>query len=404
MRILLFGTVDFPESDAAGQRASLIVKGLRSAGHDASLVILHPSRAGRVAANRRIFGHYNGVPFVYANGQIVRPVNVVASIADNLRGLISSMRLLFRRRWQHRIDAVIFYSPDAIEFSPLVCTCAILRIPVFVEACELMSSSAERGTWRKYLRMMGYKITETILPRLAHGYIVISSSLREYYLKYLPPTEIILVPLLVEVRTIDGSTMPRKYPGRDVILYSGSFAEKDGVPYLLRAFKLIHDAMPESFFVMTGHSADNATMREIELLIRSLRLESDSELTGFLPRIVLQRIQMEASVLLVCRTQSRFASFGFPWKLGEYCLSGRPVVATDIGDISLYFENRKSILLAESQNIASISSCVKYALTHRVECQQIALEQRTVAVKNFEYSLHGKRLGNFIESAIAGAK
>lgn len=57
-----------------------------------------------------------------------------------------------------------------------------------------------------------------------------------------------------------------------------------------------------------------------------------------------------AEALVLDRPNSLQAQYGFPTKLGEYLLTGNPVVVTKVGDIPLYLKDGVSALLSEDRN------------------------------------------------------
>lgn len=403
MNIVLFAAVDFPETDAPGQRASLIVKGLRAAGEDAFMLIPHASRTGNVAENERTSGHFNAVPFLYLNGHTSRPLGRMAAISDTLKGMIAGSFVLIRRKRKGSVDAVLLYSPDTLKYFIVIFTCIILRIPFFVEICEMMTTMREGRNWKSKISMLGYFLTERVLPYLARGYIVISSSLFEHYLKYLTPPGVHLLPILIDDMKPDPARSSRRYPEKKVILYSGSFGEKDGVPYLLRGFKIVHDEDPRVYLVLTGKPPDDLTAERLACLARELGLDTALTFTGFVKRTELEALQQEASVLLVCRTKSDFARYGFPWKLAEYCLVGKPIVATDVGDIQKYFQDGISVFLAEPENADSIAGKVSFILAHPVEASSVAIAARCVALKCFEYRQQNAILSDFIRARLSSS-
>ena len=66
------------------------------------------------------------------------------------------------------------------------------------------------------------------------------------------------------------------------------------------------------------------------------------------------QLLMDSEVLALDRPNSIQAQCGFPTKLGEYLLTGNPVVVTKVGDIPLFLEDGVSALLAEKRNAENL--------------------------------------------------
>jgi glycosyltransferase involved in cell wall biosynthesis len=54
-----------------------------------------------------------------------------------------------------------------------------------------------------------------------------------------------------------------KVKGKRLLVYSGSFGEKDGVYYLIDAFNEIVKKYPDTLFVMTGKNDNELIMNKI---------------------------------------------------------------------------------------------------------------------------------------------
>ena len=68
---------------------------------------------------------------------------------------------------------------------------------------------------------------------------------------------------------------------------------------------------------------------------------------------------MEASMLILPRPMSIQANYGFP-KLGEYLVTGNPVIVTPVGDIPLYLKNKVNAYFTKPGDIESlVDICTK---------------------------------------------
>jgi glycosyltransferase involved in cell wall biosynthesis len=402
MNILLFSVIDFPNGDASSAHAGLIVKGLRGNGHNALLLVPHASLLGNVASNQRWKGHHQGVPFCYMSKSTTRPVGALKGTLQSLLAMLNASLFIIRRSFKRRLDAVILATPDSLEFSLVLITCLILRVPLFIWMVEMMTFSLDARGWRQKLRMAGFSYSEKRLPKHAAGYIVISSALMKYYEQFLPKERLLLSPILVD----PGKALAPANPigDRMTILHGGTFGEKDGVPYLVRAFAIVHSALPNTRLILTGKSPNQVIMGSIRTLVQELGLVNAVEFTGFVSRNDLKRIQQEAHVFLVCRTKSVFARYGFPWKLGEYALTGKPVVATNVGDIESVFGDRESIFLAEPEDPDSIAKTLIEVLSNYENAEAVGSRGRDIALNRLNYLTETQRISFFIKNAALMSK
>jgi len=207
--------------------------------------------------------------------------------------------------------------------------------------------------------MLGFRLSDIILPKISTGFIVISTYLKQYYSNKMPQDKIYVSPILVNsddslaVQLQENNKIKQFIDSNknkfNLIVYSGSFGEKDGFPYILRAFKNLLDNYHNSKLIATGKPSKYYPIENVLKLVNDLKIKDNFIYLGLVSREELKFINQNADLLLVCRSNSEYANFGFPWKLGEYLLTKNPIVATKVGDIELYLKNNGEIFLAEPQ-------------------------------------------------------
>lgn len=113
-----------------------------------------------------------------------------------------------------------------------------------------------------------------------------------------------------------------------VVMYSGNFSEYQGLDLIIAASKGVIQKRKNVRFVLIGKDPD----KRYERITKSLGIHSKFIFTGFLPKELLPSYYKMADVLVIPRPDSSIARFVVPKKLTDYMASGRPIVATDVGD------------------------------------------------------------------------
>jgi glycosyltransferase involved in cell wall biosynthesis len=179
-----------------------------------------------------------------------------------------------------------------------------------------------------------------------------------------------------------------------IFFYGGNFAEKDGIDLMIRAFELVASRNSLIKLFLTGEG-DDRHMRTLFHLIETSPAKPQIKYLGFLNREQYLTQLASADVLLMLRTNSPFANGGFPFKLGEYLASGKPVIASKVGDVEKYLQHNDNALLVEPGNIDQITSAMSYCLTHKSEVKDIGKNGRIVAEKWFDAIKHSRKILNF---------
>ena len=108
----------------------------------------------------------------------------------------------------------------------------------------------------------------------------------------------------------------------------------------------------------------------------------------------------ECDILCMTRTNSRFANFGFPFKLSEYLSTGNILLATNVGDVGLYVQDKVSALVVEPENPSEIAKAIKYVDTHHEESLKIAHSGHEIMKERFSVENIGKIFIGYLKTII----
>ena len=77
-------------------------------------------------------------------------------------------------------------------------------------------------------------------------------------------------------------------------------------------------------------------------------------------------------------------------------MMGKPVLATDVGDIKMYFKNRETLFLAEPDNSQSIATAIISILSNPDLALRVGRAGREAACSHFHYSPQCEKIARFI--------
>jgi glycosyltransferase involved in cell wall biosynthesis len=407
MNLLLVDSVDFPFGGAHSVHVSLFMQGIRQNDENAFLLIPYGRKREALSASKKNYGHFDGIPYCFIRES--KKMKKGFRFLDNFIGVIHTAALIYRRKKQKKLDAVILGGiVDILRDSPVIITCAIFRIPIYFWLVEKASLNEDYHGIPGYFNYKSQQLSERLLPKLAAGLIVISTSLKNYYRKYLPESKILINPILVSEQShksvnqqayeVAKTKIEATLKNKRLLVYSGSFGEKDGIFYLIEAFAEVVKKYPDTVFVMTGKSETQAFKDKMQASIQQHNLQEKIILPGFVNSEELLCYNSMADILFVCRSNSPYANHGFPWKLGEYCMTGKPIIATRVSDIDNYFTDNEDLFIVAPNNPNAIAEKVNYIFSDYDTAMQVAKKGRTKALEVFGYTEKGKELVTFIKS------
>ena len=403
LRCALLAVGDFPEGGATSQRLYFMAKIFSEGLGQASLWILHPTAKVALAENSAVQGRWQDVEFRYLNGAVVRPSTAWGALTDTLKGLYRCLRLLAGDR-ATRPDVLVVYTPSFLKFIVPMLLARSLGIPVIVEACEIRSyllEVSDLGLIRR-LANSGETLMERLIPKLAHGLLPISQRIDSFYAHVgTADGAAYLLPVLIDADYYQATAGQPVGPlvGQRFLLNSGSFSEKDGIPFLIKALVKVHDQHPDLKLVFTGSAPPE--IRDNILQMAGNDAEQWIVFTGFLSREELIWCYKHAAGLLSCRSNSSFANYGFPTKLAEYLASGTPVVATRVGDTEQYLADGDNAYLATAEDSDSIAAAMVRLLSDPQAAAQIGMRGVEVARRYFDYRNHIGGVADFIRRVTA---
>lgn len=396
LNFIILKSIDFPSGAASGQYVRLLIKGIRHAGAKACFV--STSNFSQLDANLRNCGHFDGCPYLHVStGK--GTTGFVSSLFRSWRGCYIFVKILKKRKRRGRKDVILYGNGSPMHDWLLLKGCQLIGVPVYAWCVELESAPwSARSDYREKINYWNGRLAEQWIPKIVEGYIVISKRLEAFYKER--HSKVIISPILVDStrERVACDFKSSLYPGRKVLVYSGTFEEKDGVIFMLEALKLAVALYPEILLVMTGKAlrrGGDKIMEKVEEHIEKSGLSRHVELTGFIVRNRLDEINARADLFLVCRTGSRFAQYGLPWKLGEYAMTGKPILATDVSDVSAYFRNEQDIFLTKAECPRAIASKICQVFDNYEAAIEVGLNGRQVAEREFDYRRFGRAVVEF---------
>ena len=133
----------------------------------------------------------------------------------------------------------------------------------------------------------------------------------------------------------------------------------------------------------------------LDLVINDDSLKNRIQVLGKVDIDEVPQILINASCLLT--TPNSYISGGFPTKLGEYMLSGVPVVATNAGEISDYVEDRNEVILVPVGDIDSIAEQILFVEQHPSEVKIMAENAKRKVCTTFSADTYVNNLIRFLQ-------
>lgn len=284
-------------------------------------------------------------------------------------------------------NIAIFCSFFTIEQIPILLKARKLGYKII---CDVVENYNVAGSNMSMQTKTSFTISKSLLYSKVDGFIVISNLLNQVYKKYGKPTLILTNSAPI---TIDENKHKTGYHSPMRIVYTGTYASKDGLSFLTEGFdKFIHKEGNVAELILIGKGKGDEKTEKI------IADNNQIKRLGFVSDNTLADIQQSADLLCMTRCNSPFANYGFPFKLSEYMATGNPVLATEVGDVPLYIKNKENGLLVRPNDSESICKAFEYAYHHPNECIKMGLEGIKTVRESFDVNKNGEALYNFLNT------
>lgn len=266
------------------------------------------------------------------------------------------------------------------------------KVKVFAERTEHPDASS--GIVSKLVNISTKELSNVLLA--LDGLFVISEPLRDYYISQGVSTKNIhIINMTVDVSrfiNIKKENIPNRY-----IAYCGAGSNnKDGVDELIKAFAIVNQKHSDIKLYIIGSSPSKTDQCGNMSLIENLGIKDKIIFTGVVSAEKIPQLLKNADILALDRPDSVQAKYGFPTKLGEYLLTGNPVVVTKVGDIPKFLKDGESALLAEERNPQNFAAKLNWVIEHPEEAKLIGRNGCEVALKEFNSINETNKIINII--------
>jgi glycosyltransferase involved in cell wall biosynthesis len=349
------------------------------------VLLLRQSHPGR--DDRRLAGEKDGVAYSTIGHDIHRGLGLPFAV---LLYVVRGCRFLRKARHAAKRNLLFVYNEPTYEGLPFIIWARLLGYRVVVDIVEDAYLVPDAAPLLSRLKARSASWATRHLHWLADGVIVISSYLQRKLESIVGGRlQVALIPISVDFDRVHMLNVGFHRPTR--LLYAGSFGEKDGIEYLIAAFEQAADRGRDIELIMTGRGSPER-MSTINERIRRSPAAGRIRYLGFLSDDDYFRTIADCDILCVVRSPSGFADRGFPFKLGEYLATGRPVIASRVSDIDLYLSDRVNALLVQPGSVAEIVEAIEYLMADEPRALALGRAGRLVAERHFSARNNGRRL------------
>lgn len=394
MKVFIVTCEPFPNGMAATGRIICYAKALLSVDMYCEVVVYRRTEVfGRNPNNVTGEGIYEGVTYKYISGTPLRASNKLFRFWHDVQD--QHRTILYLKSRMKSGDAILCYMREEPFAKRLQRLAHKHGFKIVRDLCEFPFASLQL-TERTESRCDKYMRTTF------HGYdgaICISQSLLDLALKYYPQGRYVKVPILVDENKWNFDHVLPNDIGYPYIFHSGTLQQqKDGILDVLKAFAEALTNLPKGVkYLFSGEVSRSPDRIKIQEIIETLNLKSSVCFLGYLSREDLQCYMKGAKLFIIYKNDNLQNRYCFATKLGEYLLTGNPVITTTVGESKIFLKDKDNAYLIPSGSHELLVNTI-IAVFADNDSYQIGLRGQEVARKNFISISQGEKLRRYFES------
>ena len=177
---------------------------------------------------------------------------------------------------------------------------------------------------------------EKVIPTIVDTISVTSDRLRDLCLSFgVAEDKIFLVPVGVDLEkfnpSISGERIKRQYNiSHPLVLYLGQLNGAQYAEMFIKAFCVLVKNSIETDFMIVG---DGVKANELRALAKRLKLDQKIIFTGAVEHDEVPGYIAASDITVACFEDNEITRCKSPLKIAEYLASGKPIVASDVGEI-----------------------------------------------------------------------
>lgn len=251
---------------------------------------------------------------------------------------------------------------------------------------DFMQSSLKRSL----KKIIEVPLEKQLLKRVPH--IIVPSISFMSLISGLSRSRIHIIPQGINLNEIQTTGMVKGHIQHPCILYMGRLAKEKGVEILIKAIPIIRKSIPDVHVYIAGSGQDEKRLID---LAGKLNLRDSVEFLGFLSGEKKWSYYKSSDV---CIVPSIYESFGIA--LLEAMACGKPVVASNVGNVPEVVENGKNGLLFEYGNFNDLAEKTIFLLQNKEYREKLGENGRERS-KEFQWDKIAERTVGIYEEVIS---
>ena len=396
LNCIIISEYPFPIGLAPTNRILAYSKALLLNSADVEVIIPFPTDKYFTTNDYPTKGIYQGIRYSYTSCRYKSRIKLIRMFAvisyfRKIFGYLSSISYMYWK-YKTKTNLIILISSDQSDM-----------LWVYSKFAKLLKANSVfifdeypipiRAKLKNSIPKLKEFIFRNVLKNI-DGYVSISSKLEKFY-NSLCEKPTFLLPIIVDESRFDSKIIDKK-ESANYLCYMGNMElSKDDLVTIIKAFSIISGNYPYLNLHLYGPHRDETT-GVLKKLIKELNLFDRVLLKGKISSELVPSVLCNAHILVAAQPNTTRASGGFPTKLGEYLLSGKPSLFTNVGENARYIKDAEHVFFVEPENTVEYAKKISLILENYEKALLVAASGRKYLIENYSQLNIGHELKEFL--------
>lgn len=403
MNIVILSRGRFPGFDGPYRRTKLFGAGFAQNGCEVTLIVAYPPEWKE--CDPQFFEHNRFRYYHTLKAGRGEKASLIANIYYKLVGTFKAVSVFKRIMGKKRVDVLFVYGLGFLELLVAFILKERYQVKIVVDKTDVnyqfyrneddsLWSVIRKLSLHQFLSGVNIALGEFFIRHHVDIVFTVSSYLRKRYTGKIRGTVRMINPALIESETYKENKDLLNISGDDSChkllavcvtegYFYGLFPFVEALGKLRRRYKLrlyiLGSNRKDYLKILNGKLIENG----IEDISKILYKLSDQEVISLYKNV---------DILLMAQATPKLAEGGFPSKISEYLISGKPLVTTLFSDLGEYLEDSKNCLVVAHGEIAAYEYAIGRLFDSKELCKRLGEEAHKTCLENFDYIRGTKKI------------
>jgi len=403
MNIVILSRGKFPGFDGPYRRTKLFGAGFAKNGCEVTLIVAYPpewKKCDQEFFDKNRFRYYHTL-----KADLDNKSNLIKNIFYKIIGTFKVIPLFKKIMGGKKVDVLFIYGLGFLELFVALILKIKYKVKIVIDKTDInyqfykyekysLWSMIVNLSFHEFLSGLNIALGEFFIKQHVDIVFTVSSYLKEKYTGKVKGIVRMINPALIESeaynKTADLLNISSDHSSYKLLSVCVNEAYFYGLFPFIEALGNLKNRYKFRLYILGSERKDYLKILNGKLIEHGLH-----DISTILYKISDEEVislYKNVDVLLMPQANPKLAKGGFPSKISEYLISGKPIIATLFSDLGEYLQDWKNCLIVRYGDIDSYENALCQLFDSKEFCKKLGEEARKTCLEYFDYIKGTKKI------------